>query len=119
MLILANENIPKSVVDLLASNGHDVNWIRSECPGISDAQVLTMAIDSNRLLITFDKDYGELVFRSGWKPQCGIVIFRMKIKSPSLVAEKIATVLESRTDWQGMLSVVEEDRIRMNPIRLD
>jgi predicted nuclease of predicted toxin-antitoxin system len=52
--------------DLLSDldRGEDVLWIRAEAPGISDEQVLAPAQAEDRLLITFDKDFGELAFRA-------------------------------------------------------
>ena len=65
-----------------------------------------------RLLITFDKDFGELVFRHGAKASHGVVLFR--IAQPSAAA--VTAVLASRDDWAGQFSVVEEFAIRMRPL---
>src|SRR5437588_10436909 len=113
MRLLANENFPAEAVEVLCSLGHDVAWVRTDAPGSSDRQVLDRAIAEDRLLITFDKDFGELAFRAGLPASCGVVLFRMRLQSPGQVAQRAAVALESRTDWPGHFAVVLDDRIRM------
>ena len=62
MRFLANENFPLDAVEALRQDGHDVPWIRTESPGISDPEVLSHAQAENRILLTFDKDFDELAF---------------------------------------------------------
>ena len=59
MRFQANENFPANAVEALRHQGHDVTWIRTDAPGISDAEVLTRAQSDDRILLTFDKDFGE------------------------------------------------------------
>ncbi len=113
MRLLANENFPADAVEALRARGHDVAWIRTDAPGSNDRLVLDRAVSENRLLITFDKDFGELAFRAGLPASCGIVLFRVRRTSPSEVANRTVAALESRTDWAGYFAVVLEDRIRM------
>ena len=60
MRLCANENIPEDCVVKLRQQGHDVLWIRESAPGCSDQDVLARAHVENRLIITFDKDFGQL-----------------------------------------------------------
>lgn len=113
MRLLANENFPDLAITALRLRGHDVLWIREDSPGISDHAVLSRATTEGRVLITFDKDFGELVFRLGLNAPSGIILFRIPPNSPSFVAQTAVTVLESRTDWAGHFSVVDENRVRM------
>lgn len=113
MRVLADENIPACAVEMLSERGHDVHWVRVDARGAADRDVLALGVAQNRVLLTFDKDFGELVFRSGLPASCGIVLFRIVLPSPSEVGERIVTVLESRTDWTGAFAVVEKDRVRM------
>ena len=62
MLICANENLSDDCVLRLREDGHGVLWIREAAPGSSDTLVLARACAEKRILITFDKDFGELVF---------------------------------------------------------
>ena len=113
MRLCANENIPDDCVLRLRQSGHDVLWIREAAPGSPDSDVLTRALAESRLLITFDKDFGELVFRRGAKASHGIVLFRISQRSSAIVAERVAAVLASRDDWTGHFSVVDDFTIRM------
>jgi hypothetical protein len=117
MRFLANENFPLDAVEALRKNGHDVVWIRVESPGISDPEVLSCAQAENRILLTFDKDFGELAFRSKLPASVGIILFRIKAPSGSVVAEKVAKLISLRDDWYGHFTVVEEDKIRMRDLK--
>jgi predicted nuclease of predicted toxin-antitoxin system len=114
--ILADENIPGDAVELLRARGHDVVWVRTDSPGVADETHLSRAISERRLLITFDKDFGQLIFQRGQAGFCGVVLFRIATPSSKVTAEKIADVLDSRTDWAGQFSVVDDRRIRMTPL---
>jgi len=116
MRLLANENFPKEAVDALRKQGHDVKWVRTDCPGISDRQVLSLAQSENRLLLTFDKDFGELAFRAGLPATTGVILFRIPPRFPAFVARIAVAALDERTDWEGHFSVIEQDRIRMTPL---
>ena len=117
MRILANENIAGDAVDVLRQRGHDVAWIRTDSPGASDEANLVRAVSEDRLLITLDKDFGELVFRLGRAASCGVVLFRLAAPSSAVIAQLIADALDSRTDWATrQFSVVDDRRIRMVPL---
>jgi predicted nuclease of predicted toxin-antitoxin system len=113
MRFLANENFPGDAVEALRDQGHDVTWIRTDAPGITDPEVLNRAQSDERILLTFDKDFGELAFRSHLPATCGIILFRVKAPSGAVVAQKVAIAIASRSDWIGHFSVVEDERIRM------
>ena len=117
MRILANENFPRGAVEALRSRGHDVFWARTDCPGSLDSQLIARAASEGRILVTFDKDVGELAFRQGLSSPAGLILFRVKAPSAAHVAQLALIVLEGRDDWAGHFSVVEEDRVRMTPLR--
>src|SRR5687768_1557908 len=112
MRCLANENFPLDAVEALRQAGYDVVWIRTEAPGIRDSEVLARAMLDGRVLLTFDKDFGDLAFRANLPAVCGIVLFRLSAVSSSLLAAQVVAALQSRTDWIGHFSVVEPGRIR-------
>lgn len=113
MRILANENFPRAAVDALREAGHDVAWVRTDAPGSSDREVLSRAQHEKRLLLTFDKDFGELAFRSGLSSDSGVILFRILAPSPVFLARLAVRALAARTDWAGHFSVIENDRVRM------
>ncbi|MBN1902158.1 DUF5615 family PIN-like protein [Candidatus Sumerlaeota bacterium] len=116
MRIIANENVPGDVVKALRDAGHDVIWIRTDAPGSRDGEVLESAQRENRLVITFDKDFGELAFRHGLPSQCGVILFRIPPISPENVVKLILQALKKREDWSGIFAVIEPDRIRIRPL---
>jgi predicted nuclease of predicted toxin-antitoxin system len=115
MRFLANENFPGEAVEVLRQSGHDVVWIRKESPGIDDQSVIHRAIIEDRILLTFDKDFGELVFRSGNKI-AGVILFRTLMPSADYIARIAKAAIDSRSDWAGYFSVIEDKRIRMTPL---
>ncbi len=116
MRLMANENVPLDAVNALRDDGHDVLWIRSTAPGSTDLEVLAMSQEQCRVLITFDKDFGELAFRSRQPAACGIILFRVPMISSAYLAEIIVNAIGSRTDWEGHFTVVESNRVRMKAL---
>ncbi len=65
MILLADESVDRQIVERLRTDGHAVRYIAEIEPGISDDIVLDMAYQETDVLLTADKDFGELVFRQG------------------------------------------------------
>jgi predicted nuclease of predicted toxin-antitoxin system len=63
MRFLANENFPAPSIRLLKELGIEVKSISENSPGIVDEKVIQIAQKEKRIILTFDKDYGELIFR--------------------------------------------------------
>jgi predicted nuclease of predicted toxin-antitoxin system len=116
MRFLADENIPGTAVAALEAIGHDVAWVRLASPGLADRDVLSWAVRDGRVLLTFDKDFGELARASSPPGECGVVLFRLPMPKAGDAARLILDVLKSRDDWAGHFSVVEPARIRMRPL---
>ncbi len=93
MRFLADENFPLDAVNALQQQKHDVVWIRTESPGIPDPEVLNRAQVEDRILLTFDKDFGELAFRSRLPADSGIVLFRITAPSGLIVAQKVVAAI--------------------------
>jgi predicted nuclease of predicted toxin-antitoxin system len=116
MRFLANENFPLDAVEAVRNCGHDVAWIRTDAPGSKDPDVLKRAMSEQRILLTFDKDFGDLAFQFGLPATCGIVLFRLQARSSAALAALVVAALQSRTDWAGHFSVVQLGRIRTRPL---
>ena len=101
---------------MLRQAGHDVVWIVKTAPGSADREVLSRAQAEDRILITFETDFGELAFRAQLSASSGIIPFRITMQSPADIAGMATTVIDSRSDWNGQLSVVEDDRVRMTAL---
>ena len=65
MELVADESVDQQIVETLRSNGHTVEAIVETCPGSTDDDVLAMAANVGAVLLTQDKDFGELVYRQG------------------------------------------------------
>jgi predicted nuclease of predicted toxin-antitoxin system len=78
--ILADENIDPFLVDWLRAQGHDVSSIRESARGTPDSDVLDAATREQRVLLTADKDFGDLVYRQG-RPTAGVILLRFRTGS--------------------------------------
>jgi predicted nuclease of predicted toxin-antitoxin system len=116
MRLIANENIAGTTVQALRERGHDVLSVKESMRGASDIVILARAQSELRLVITQDKDFGELAFRTGLPAQCGVILFRLSGANPTADHNRILEVIDSRNDWAGQFSVATEDRIRMRPL---
>ncbi len=116
MRFLADENFPGSAVTALGAAGHDVVWVRVAAPGASDPDVLAWAVREERVLLTFDKDFGELAKGSALPPGCGVILLRMPMPRPGDVGRRLADLITAREDWAGHFSVIEPGRIRMRSL---
>lgn len=113
---LANENVPVEVTEFLRHAGFDVESVLETMPGASDEVVLKRSVVENRILLTFDRDFGELVFRAGKRASSGIILFRARLKSPSHLTEFVAEVLSHDIDWTNHFSVAREGSVRVIPL---
>ena len=116
MRLLADENIPGEAVAALRAAGHDVAWVRVDQPGSAGRDVLARAQEEARILLTFDKDFGELAWRERLPAASGVVLFRFPMPPPTDVGRVIVDIVNARADWAGHFSVIEIDRIRMRPL---
>jgi hypothetical protein len=80
---------------------------------MSDPDVLAWATRDERILPTFDKDFGELARGSALPPTCGVVLFRMSMPGPGDIGQRLRNLVTSRDDWAGHFSVIEPGRVRM------
>jgi predicted nuclease of predicted toxin-antitoxin system len=83
MKFLANENFPLESVKYLKAAGFDIKAIGTHFKGITDKQVIEFAEKEQRTIITFDKDYGELIFKYGNKPSQGVIYLRLEEYGPA------------------------------------
>ena len=91
MRFLADENIPGDAVTELEAAGHDIVWVRTMAPGSKDEDILALAVREERIILTFDKDLGELAWRAGLPASTGIVLFRLPTPAPAKVGAIAAT----------------------------
>ncbi len=112
MKLLADENFPAPVVSALRQAGHDVLSIAETVPGASDSQVLSAAIESQRLLLTLDRDYGDLIFRHGHPAPAGVVLFRLNAPRRQEDNRRMIEVLQHLDTYVGRFTTVTDTLIR-------
>ena len=113
MQLLANENFPYASIYYLREKGYDVLSIGIDNPSIMDSEIMNIVINEGRTILTFDRDYGELIFRYNYKPEKGVIYLRLdeyKPNEPGLVVEGILTDIE--IDLTRALTVVDKTGIR-------
>ncbi len=109
--LLADENFPRSVIAGLREDGYDVLAMAEHAPQTDDRGVLALARRTSRWLLTFDGDFGELVFRHGEPAPPGILYFRLHPvvanRLLDLAMQALAAPLEA-----GFVVVTEEGERR-------
>ena len=113
---LANENVPADAVTAARTAGFDVAWVREQFPGATDDEVLAVAVAEDRVLLTFDKDFGEMVFNLGRAASPGVVLLRPRLRSPAHLARFTVSVLSQPVAWAGQFAVAQEGRLRVLPL---
>lgn len=112
MLWLADECVTLSLVRELRGAGHDVLYIAESAASLSDEEVIALASREGRLLLTADKDFGELVFRRGYAVP-GLILLRIDPEYGSLVRARLLEAIDQfREGLFGRYVVIDEVRFR-------
>ena len=115
MNFLVDESVDQQVVERLRQEGHDVLYVAEMEPGISDDDVLEAANQHGALLLTADKDFGELVFRLN-RLSKGVVLLRLAGLSPEAKARAVSsTVREHGSELSDAFSVLSPGMVRIRP----
>jgi predicted nuclease of predicted toxin-antitoxin system len=103
--LLADEHFPWDGVAFLRQSGHDIKAVIQEMPGAPDTEVLAFAIAKQRIIVTYDRDYGELIFKHGMRPPQGVIYLR-KMEPDEHPGEIIHQILSTESfDASYKLSV--------------
>jgi predicted nuclease of predicted toxin-antitoxin system len=113
---LADECVDAGLVSHLRAMGHDVTYAAEIAPADSDAEVMARARAEGRLLLTEDKDFGDLVFRRG-QPIPGLVLLRIGSAMHELKKIRLRAAIERfGENLRGRYTVIEEAKIRTRPL---
>jgi predicted nuclease of predicted toxin-antitoxin system len=116
MRFLADECCDASLVYALRAGGHDVLYVVETMSGAEDDAILSRAFCEHRVLLTEDKDFGELVYRLG-RPARGIVLLRFEVSDRALKIPRLQDLLMREEDrLPGSFTVLEVDKIRVRPL---
>jgi predicted nuclease of predicted toxin-antitoxin system len=115
LILICDEGVDRPIVDRLRQDGLEVLYVAEMSPGLSDDQVLDEANRSAALLVTADKDFGELVYRQG-RITSGVLLRRLAGLSEEEKTALVSAVMrEHGTELQGAFSVVSRGRLRVRP----
>ena len=116
MKLLADECCDAGLVVSLRAAGHDVTYVTEQNAGSSDDEVLLMAYDEERILLTEDKDFGELAYRLR-KPSAGIVLIRIDVKDRHMKWPRLKGLIENYEErLPGYFVVIHNNKYRFRPL---
>jgi predicted nuclease of predicted toxin-antitoxin system len=114
---LIDECVDAAMVAQLREAEHDVIYVSDIAPRATDAEVMDRANSENRLLLTEDKDFGDLVFRQA-RPIPGIVLLRIDSARRLRKGVRLLAAIDRFGDTLiGRYTVVEDARFRYRPLR--
>lgn len=117
MRFLANENFPLQSLRILRQADQKVASVTEDSPGIEDAEVLARAADEQRVILTFDRDYGELIYRLRLRSPRGVIYLRFRPHTPEEPASILLNLLQTEElQFEERFTVVERDQIRQRPL---
>ena len=97
----------------MRSKGFDITSIGTDNPSIKDNIVMGIAIKEERIILTFDRDYGELIFKHNHRPKKGVIYLRLdeyKAGEPGKIIEEL--INKKEYDFDNALTVLDKNGIR-------
>jgi predicted nuclease of predicted toxin-antitoxin system len=115
MKFVADENIDQPIIARLRKDGHDVYAVTDMLAGIPDEDVLEHANQKGVVLLTADKDFGELIYRDK-RYTCGIVLIRLAGLTAREKVEIVAGVINGHTaEPENAFTVISPRNLRIRP----
>jgi len=113
MNVLVDEGVDRQIVDRLRQDGHSVLYIAEMAPGIADDEVLKIANERRAVLLTTDKDFGELVYRQE-RLTSGVILIRLAGLPPTRKAEIVTSAIGQHSEeLSNAFAVVTAATIRI------
>jgi len=113
MRFLIDESAGVSVAQFLRQEGHDVLAVAEAARRLSDSDILDWAVKEDRIIVTNDKDFGDLIYRSG-KTHSGVILLRLRDESASNKVSVLADAIHKYSDrLPGKLTVLSEGKMRV------
>lgn len=116
MRFITDENIPRTVIRMLRDLDHDVkDIVESGLTGMEDDDIIRMGLNEGRIIITHDKDFGDILSYP-LKEHSGVILIRLRVPTPNNTRQAISRVLAAvpKERMQGQVVVVEDWRIRIS-----
>ena len=113
MILVADESVDTAIVDRLCHDGYETTYVAELTPSVSDEQVLYEANRRGAILLTEDRDFGELVYRLG-RVHGGIMLIRLAGLTAASKAETVSKVLRLHAiELLGAFTVVSPGGVRI------
>jgi predicted nuclease of predicted toxin-antitoxin system len=113
MKLIADEGVDKQIVDALRNANFDVTYILETNRGVDDSVILELTNSLKAILITQDKDFGELVFRLGYT-HYGVILIRLHGYSPEMKASIVVNLLlKHQNELSQSFTVIQPHAIRI------
>ncbi|HYX08817.1 MAG TPA: DUF5615 family PIN-like protein [Bacteroidales bacterium] len=118
MVILADESVDFGIIRLLRKHKISVLSVSEENPGINDSEVIDIAVKNECLLITEDKDFGELTYRLK-RQHNGVLLIRLtEMDREERILLVVETIMNHLNELTNNFSVISKKGIRIKPSRL-
>lgn len=114
--LLVNENYPLPALRVLRDAGVDVLAVVETHPGLPDEEVLALACSESRWLVTYDRDYGELIYALQHPSPPAVIYLRQEPYPPDRPARIVQDLMADPTRAEGFFLVVSEQSIRRRPL---
>jgi len=113
---LADECVDTQLVEFLRAKGHDVFYVMEAMRGATDDVILAKAYQDQRILLTEDKDFGELVFRLR-KPAICVILLRFNLDAELQKIHRLEALLnDNSTNFVGTFIVIDQEKHRIRPL---
>jgi predicted nuclease of predicted toxin-antitoxin system len=113
---LVDVGVGKGIEKYLMEEGHDTKAVRDIDPRMEDEEIVRVAVEENRMIVTMDKDFGELVYHSSMR-HCGVILLRLE-DAPG--AEKLQVVKHIIKNYSSQIKdsfcVFQNNRLRIKKI---
>lgn len=114
---LANENFPLKSIKLLRTTGYKVISILEENPGEKDEEILKKANKEKLIILTFDRDYGELIYHYKFPVPGGVIYFRFEPETPEEPGKILLSLLKKKIELFHKFTILDKKTIRQRALK--
>ena len=114
--LLANENFPIPSVAVLREAGYDVLAAAENHQSRTDSEILSIAVAESRWIVTFDRDYGNLIFARNLPAPPALLFLRLRSYRPEGPGQVVLDLLLNVSSLNGQFVVIQEDSMRKRPL---
>jgi predicted nuclease of predicted toxin-antitoxin system len=114
--LLVDENFPRPAITYLRDAGVTVVAISEISPGVNDETVLRIAIEHGAWLVSFDLDFGELIFQNRLAAPNAVIVFRESSFRPADLSRALQQMIKQSVAYSGKFVIWTSERIRVRPL---